>query len=54
MLRTDPTQRLSASECLTQPWINGKAHTNEHLKHLEEAQNVMKARIVKREKKAKK
>ena len=52
MLRTDPTARLSASECLVHPWITGRAHTNEHLVHLADVQIAMKARLDKKLRKA--
>ncbi len=52
MLRTDPTHRLSASECLLHPWITGRAHTNEHLVHLVDVQVAMKARLDRKAKKA--
>ena len=50
MLVVDPTKRWSASECLTHPWITGVAHTNDHLTHLSDAQQNMKARIERRQK----
>jgi serine/threonine protein kinase len=45
MLVVDPTQRLSASECLMHPWITGSAHSDQHLQHLEDAQLNMKSRM---------
>lgn len=52
MLKTDPLQRNSASECLLHPWITGQCHRAEHLVHLEDAQRSMKARLERRAKRA--
>lgn len=52
MLKVDPVQRLSASECLLHPWVTGQAHRAEHLVHLEDAQRNMKARLERRAKRA--
>ena len=52
MLQTDPTARLSASECLLHPWITGRAHTNEHLVPLADVQVAMRARLERKAKKA--
>lgn len=52
MLKVDPQQRWSASECLLHPWITGQAHRAEHLVHLEDAQRSMKARLERRAKRA--
>jgi len=50
MLKTNPQERLSASECLKHPWITGSAHTEEHLSHLQDTQVNMKSRMEKRQK----
>jgi len=52
MLKVDPAQRNSASECLLHPWITGQCHRAEHLVHLEDAQRSMKARLERRAKRA--
>jgi len=52
MLKADPTQRYSASECLLHPWITGSCHRAEHLVHLEDAQRAMKVRLERRAKRA--
>lgn len=48
MLKVDPTQRLSASECLVHPWITGHAHTEEHTASMPHVQQAMGDRIAKR------
>lgn len=52
MLKVDPCQRLSASECLLHPWVTGQAHRAEHLVHLEDAQRNMKERLERRARRA--
>lgn len=52
MLQIDPTQRLSASECLLHPWITGRGHTAEHSQLLTEAQEAIRARIERKRRKA--
>lgn len=51
MLEVDPVKRWSASECLLHAWITGRSHTESMSKHLEDAQNAMKARIEKKKRK---
>mmetsp|Transcript_63722 Transcript_63722/g.132684 ORF Transcript_63722/g.132684 Transcript_63722/m.132684 type:complete len:393 (-) Transcript_63722:18-1196(-) len=50
MLVVDPMERLSASEALHHPWITGAAHSDEHLTHLDDAQQNMKSRMDKKKK----
>lgn len=52
MLKVDPNQRWSASECLLHPWITGTCHRSEHLQHLEDCQRNMKARLERRARRA--
>lgn len=52
MLVVDPAKRLSATECISHPWITGSAHNEVHLVHLDDAQFNMKSRIEKRAKRA--
>jgi serine/threonine protein kinase len=52
MLKIDPTERVSASECLLHPWITGRAHTQEHLQPMPEVQEAMRARIERKKRKA--
>jgi serine/threonine protein kinase len=52
MLKVDPMQRFSASECLLHPWVTGQCHRAEHLTHLEDAQRNMKARLERRARRA--
>eukprot|EP01031_Cornospumella_fuschlensis_P027097 gene27097-32740_t len=52
MLKTDPTQRWSATECLVHPWITGACHRAEHLNKLEDAQANMRARLERRARRA--
>lgn len=52
MLKVDPVQRFSASECLLHPWVTGQCHRSEHLVHLEDAQRNMRARLERRAKRA--
>lgn len=52
MLKVDPTQRYSSSECLIHPWVTGQCHRAEHLAPLEDAQRNMRARLERRAKRA--
>ena len=53
MLKVDPTKRLSASEALIHPFITGQTQTDLKSKHLQEAQQVIRARIEARERREK-
>ncbi len=52
MLKIDPVERLSASECLLHPWITGRGHTQEHLQPMPDVQEAMRARIERKRRKA--
>eukprot|EP01039_Chlorochromonas_danica_P004555 gene4555-4993_t len=52
LLKTDPNQRLCATEALLHPWITGAAHRAEHLNKLEDAQQNMRARLERRARRA--
>jgi serine/threonine protein kinase len=52
LLKTDPSQRLSATEAMLHPWITGAAHRAEHLSKLEDAQVNMRARLERRARRA--
>lgn len=52
MLKVEPTQRYSSSECLIHPWVTGQCHRAEHLTPLEDAQRNMRSRLEKRAKRA--
>lgn len=52
MLKADPSQRNSSSECLLHPWVTGQCHRAEHLTPLEDAQRAMRARLERRAKRA--
>lgn len=54
MLRIDPTQRLSASECLLHPWITGRSHGAEQLTPLPEVQEIVRIRLEKKRRKTNK
>ena len=52
MLRLDPVERLSASECLLHPWITGKCHSQEHMQPMPDVQESMRIRLEKKRRKA--
>jgi hypothetical protein len=52
MLKIDPTERVSASECLINPWVTGRCHNENHLRPLPEVQEAIRARLERRRKKA--
>jgi serine/threonine protein kinase len=51
MLQIDPTDRVSASECLIHPWITGRSHKESHLEPLPEVQEAVRARLERRRRK---
>lgn len=51
MLKVDPTQRLSASECLLHPWITGQCHSQKHEIQLDEVVQNMRVRLERKLKK---
>lgn len=51
MLKIDPVERMSASECLLHPWITGRAHTQEHLQPMPEVQEAFRARLERKKRK---
>jgi hypothetical protein len=52
MLKIDPNQRWTASECLLHPWVTGQCHRADHLVHLDDCQRNMKSRLERRAKRA--
>lgn len=52
MIKLNPHERLSSSECLLHPWITGRAHTELHLTPLPEVQESIRIRLEKKRRKA--
>ena len=51
MLKVNPLERMSATECLHNPWVLGKNITAEHQKPLEHVTAAMRARLERKNRK---